>query len=420
MKEYAELKNRKPIHAEGHPCIMLTDPLTGKIKEKIEGKNHVFPEALMSGNSQNWINMVSQAYTCCMDNTNDIDTEIPYLLGQVVGYGIPSNAGSGTYQGAYNTTNQILAAMSPSSVRWKFQYDFTAPQANGTIGSIGLTTQYTNSGRVMLNGLKLAHTSGKGMYTSDGRYSYSMDTPSIVTRYDLWTNTSSTIDLSASIPLHTTGQYETVGYAPVSGRYYVQVYAYGAPTSNKMYEFSDATFSTLLNIYTLTYSGKWNYYYGGAPLYIYENMCYYFGNGSAFYPCDFKNDGTQTSVTVTDCNAIPPQWKNTNLAYGTCPIKGSLVMLCHGHMGYYPSPIFDLATGTIKGHSFSPHNADAATAGGGYGLCKHPLTTEKLICAPATTNTYVNGAVSAYKLPTPITKTSANGMTVIYELEVFW
>ena len=127
-----------PAIAKGHPCIELKDPLTGKIKERIEGDNHVFTDALFSG----WWSAVSSAFMVLSDDDTPVDNNFPYMLGNVVGYGVPSQSGSGTYCGAYNSTNQILASMTPDKISWKFQYDFTTAQANGTIKSIGLTRQY--------------------------------------------------------------------------------------------------------------------------------------------------------------------------------------------------------------------------------------------------------------------------------------
>ena len=47
--EFYKGKRMKPISAEGKICIDLTDPITGKVKERIDAKNHIFPNALYFG-----------------------------------------------------------------------------------------------------------------------------------------------------------------------------------------------------------------------------------------------------------------------------------------------------------------------------------------------------------------------------------
>lgn len=61
--------------------------------------------------------LLFQVHFCLNDSSAALDTAMPYLLGQTIGYGRPSLATSGTFRGAYNSANQVLAAMTTDKVR---------------------------------------------------------------------------------------------------------------------------------------------------------------------------------------------------------------------------------------------------------------------------------------------------------------
>lgn len=412
--DIAKLKNMKPVHAEGRPCIMLTDPLTGKVKEKIEGKNHVFTESMLSGYGYDWVQSVSQSYLCLTDSTEDIDAEVPYLLGQVQAYGIPSSGSKGLYQGAYSVTNQVLAKCGLGKINWKFQYDFTTSQANATFGTIGLTQQHDNGQKKMLSGYRVPSKYGTAYacLTCDGRYNYAITTAGIITKYDIWLGTSTTIDVSAITG--TTGMVLTVGYAPDTERYYI--YRYHSTAANiRMFMFSDSSFSTLLNTYSPS-----NLQLGSAfPMYVYNSVAYFFTLSKDYYYADFVNNGVLNSYTfpsTAKCNIAGTNIGVESIGAGMCPLKGTRIITGMGNMGYSQQIIFDLATNAIVGYVFQTGNSSGNAP---FVACKYPISTERIVCVPFnTTDTYVSAAISAYKLPTPVTKTVANGMTVTYELEV--
>lgn len=416
--DLAELKNRKPLHAEGHPCIMLTDPLTGKVKEKIEGENHVFTGSLLSmgPSSVTWPQTVTDSYLCLNDNNADIDPNFPYLLGQTVGFGYRTTAGTGLFQGAYNAANQVLARKSLSSVYWKFQYDFTTAQANGAIGSMGLTGQYNMYTKTTMEGYTPYSGGTYQTYTSDGRYNYACSTAGIITKYDALTNATETIDVSAIVGT-TAASTKLVGYAPATGQYYIFVYNLTTASLRKMYVFSDATFSSLVT----TYSTPNTLFDATSPaLYIYGGKAYQPVKGSynRIYIGDFVNNTAITTLNVpeySNCsNGIASgRYTNNMFLKGTCPVCGTYVAM--GLMGNdsttCKSIIFDLATETVAAYT-TPTNY-----GSTYGFALHPLKTERLVIDSS--GRFV-AAIAAYKLPVPVTKTSANGMTVTYELEVFY
>ena len=88
MKEIARLHNR-PLEAEGRVRIDLTDPLTGRVVDRREGKNHVFTQYL----ERSQLTQLNSIKTVLTDFTGTLDTTIPFLPGHIIGWGTPS-AGS--------------------------------------------------------------------------------------------------------------------------------------------------------------------------------------------------------------------------------------------------------------------------------------------------------------------------------------
>ena len=427
MYDIAELKYRKPIHAEGHPCVMLTDPLTGKIKEKIEGENHVFLDALLCRSSNvggDWVDAISTLWMCLNDSALAVDANIPYLMGQTIGYGVPTISGTGTFRGAYNATNQVLAQKTRESVYWKFQYDFTTAQANGTINSIGLTHQYKRClGFKPISGFPTyVDTTYGRCCTSDGRYTYSCTDAGIITKHDILLGTNSTIDVSAIVAT-ASGNYKTVGYAPDTGKYYIYVYS-GTASLRKMYIFSNSAFTSVEATYSPTNVGITMV---GHAMYVYGNTAFWFAfnESNKIYYADFVNNSAVTPLTISTYNNAA---YSENSSYGTingffgigaCPLDDKYIItgLFTPASDSSKGIIFDLSTrsvvGTICSAASSSYQYSAA--------CKYPIATASL--------PYVNSggssvgttcAVAAKTFESPVVKTSANGMTVTYELEVFW
>lgn len=414
----------RPMKAKGHVTIDLTDPITGKIKERICGDNHVFLESLFSvpydsNAGRRWTNRVSNMWLC-LNDSNALDTTFPYLLGQTIGYGRPSIGSSGNLRGAYSSANQVLAEQTLSSIRWKFQYDFTTAQANGTIASIGLTGQYggISFAAMHASNYRMVADATVGDFTNDGRYSYACSTAGIITVYDLWSETTSTIDVSATTGT-TAATTKTVGYAPATGKYYV--WAYNSTSSlRKMYVFTDNTFGTLENTYTPTnivQASVW-------PFYVEGNYAYFCTNSSnTIRKADFVNNVSYTVWTISEYNAAA-YTENTNSAtlsfanYGTTVVNGYLIVGA-GRVSnaYNKVVIIDLATETVLGYL-------SALGSGVSACCQYPKSVEKLISntheISSSLGSLHNAAITNYILPTPLTKTSANGMTATYELEVFW
>ena len=418
---FAKKTSLQPHHAAGKWCLDFTDPITGKIKNRVMDHNHVFPDSLFSGAGYDWVNTVSAAWLCLNDSTAAIDTTFPYMFGSTVGYGIPSNAASGLYRGAYSAANQVLASITVDSVRWKFQYDFDTTQANDVaIGTIGLTHQYS-SGLIKqhVSGYKVTSNANVNA-TCDGRYNYTCTPAGAITKTDIWNGTSSNIDVSATTGT-VAGDQKAVGYAPSTGKYYVIVTSSTAG-NRKIYVFSDSSFGTLETTYSPTNVDMSGYYY--APFYVRGNIMYCFTTTTnTILRADFVNNVASSSITVSSYNAamydLNAYYADATPGSGTCPL-GTKYIYC-GMSGSSAarkkSFIFDLSTETAA--AFAATTA-SGTAAYNVASCKHPLAAEDIACTTYGGGLWHKAAIAAQVLATPVTKTSANGLTATYEIEVFW
>lgn len=397
--------------AEGRVCVELKDPQTGRVTDKVQWKNHVFTEALFSANTGAWwSNAVNNVYTVMTDDDAAVDTTFPYMLGNVIGYGKPSNGSSGTTRGAYNSANQMLAKMTPNSCRWKFQYDFTTAQANGTIKSIGLTNQYSTPSLYPFSNFSLGNSSAAGYTnTCDGQYGYSCSTAGIITKRDLLLGTSTTIDVSAFVG---TSSSKGIGYASDTGKYYVFTITDTA-SNRKGYVFSDNTFSALETTYPMTNVAFTTV---GYPIYVCGNYMFRC-EGSSVYCADFVNNLAYSTISTSGINISVEGISFPATVYkSTTAIKNYLICGCNSSDNY-SYLIIDMSKRAVVGLIRSPNSSCQSP------LFKYPLTTESTLLCTLDSGSYGlahNAAITKCALPTPVVKDSSHGMTVTYELEVFW
>ena len=398
--------------AEGRVCVELKDPQTGQVMDKVQWKNHVFTEALFSaGSGPWWSDAVNSVYTVMTDDDAAVDTTFPYMLGNVIGYGIPSRDGEGTTRGAYNSANQLLAKMTLNSCRWKFQYDFTTAQANGTIKSIGLTNQYRTASLYPLSSFSLwSSNAGNYVATCDGRYRYSCSTAGIITKRDLLLDTSTTIDVSAFVG---TSGSKDIGYASDTGKYYVFTIT-GTASNRKGYVFSDNTFSTLETTYSMSNIAFTSDRY---PMYVYGNYVFYCGSSGSVYYADFVNNLAYSTISTSGINiSVESISFPASIYTSTTATKNYLICGCNNSNGY-SYLIIDMSKRVVVGLIASPYSSHQSP------LFKYPLTTESTLLCTLGSDSYRlahNAAITKCALPTPVVKDSSHGMTVTYELEVFW
>lgn len=422
MKEII-FPNRKPAHIEGHVVIDLTDPITGKVKNRVDGKNIAFPDSVFSFQSgADWQSQISGVPMILTDAVSPADVNLPFVFGQLVGIGLPSQNTLGTYRGAYNAASQVLAQKYIDKMRWKFVYNFTTPQANtAPIKSVGLSHQFnwftTNAQRKVFSGFTpVGYTTPAVAPAGDGRYSIWITSAGVVTKLDQYTNVSTVIDLSATVGNNTSNQ-KGIGYNPQTGQWGILVMSATAG-SRKLYIYSDNTFSSLVNTYNPS-----NYTVNTAsPFYFYGNF-FFNGIGAVLYYFDYINNNSQTAINLPaegytyslyspSGYTVASRLFERSIAYG----KYILSFGYYGGTTYSPGAIYDMDVKTFAGFNCSPTENN----GIGYGAIFYPATTTGKLFGCWYSGFNHSNALTAYNLPAPVTKTSANAMTATYELEVYW
>ncbi|MEG1491964.1 MAG: hypothetical protein RR394_06905 [Oscillospiraceae bacterium] len=417
MKECTNFEFGAPKDARGHICIDLTDPISGRVEKRVEGENHVFKDFIFAQECNNyslstWVDTLSNigTYLVLTDSSAAISDAMPFILGNVIGYGVPNQGSSGTYCGAYNSANQVLAAVNGNSVRWKFQYDFTTAQANGTINTIGLTSQYYTYGRIPAMSYPYTqNVKGNSSATCDGRYVYYISTEGVITKADNLSSAYTTIDVSAVVG--TTGaDTKYIAFDVSTGCYYVYVHNASTAANRKLYKFSDATFGTLLTAYSVSNLIPPN---TTNCVYIYGDTLFGFSYNT-IYKADFANNTNYITQTITTKSIFS---KNEyKLQSNTVPIS-SQYLLCWGEYNNSNGLIYDLRTQSVIGFVITPWCYSTLPRGTAI------LPKTNLPCLVSEYNKMKlisSAAIAAKKLDTPVVKTTANGMTVTYELEVFY
>lgn len=126
------------FQAEGRVCVQYTDT-TGRVREEIRGKNHVYVDQMMT---TNWINDIMVNVPLVLTNSRrPVDTTFPYVPGEIIGYGVPGSSGTDAYFGSFRGNESYRALRTRTSCSSKFIYDFSPTQALGTLGHVGLSFQ---------------------------------------------------------------------------------------------------------------------------------------------------------------------------------------------------------------------------------------------------------------------------------------
>lgn len=137
MKELTDLQKHL-IGAElhGHCRIDYTDPITGKVLERIEGDNHVFMDQFMAQSFQS--NALSSALLIT-NGEKELDTDLPWIPGTPIGYGSPSSEATGIYQGSFRQVDSYRNRITQQGVTSLYVYDFLTTQIPDVIRYVGLT-----------------------------------------------------------------------------------------------------------------------------------------------------------------------------------------------------------------------------------------------------------------------------------------
>ena len=112
MQDITNLKNfllqeKNNLDAHGHCRIDYTDPLTGKVLERVEGDNHVFVDQFVN----NFQNTALRSTLLLTDGKSDLDTDFPWIPGNPIGYGNIDSSATGIYLGSYRSVDSISAGL---------------------------------------------------------------------------------------------------------------------------------------------------------------------------------------------------------------------------------------------------------------------------------------------------------------------
>lgn len=425
MRDSLLLGGFSPDGAIGKVAIEFYDPLTGKIKERVTGENHVHADVLKSAYSD----FLGSMPLCITDSQLSYNSKLPYLLGKVIGYGYYNSSASGTYCGAYVAGSSYYNQLSINGLSSKITVQYLPSQALGVLGTIGLTGQWaTNMGWSAYEGQhKRALYADKSYFrnsdyvlVTSGQYVYSLNSASgvLTKRHETVSTISVTYDISSNIPGFNSSQMNYgIGYNPANGRFYIQSVS-SVASNRKLYEYSDDTFTTLLNTYNISnYAGYYQYSFivYGNFMYIPKNM---HTNGSTDAKFNFVTN------TVVPLNITTSGW-NPNISFQpgywiSYVIIDNRYLLINNSYNSSASWIFDLLLDAYVG-TFQVYHTGGNNYYGYY--LKHPFTTEYFYCQ-STYNSWATprgcAAATHYQVPSGVVRPAGTGMTVSYELDVYF
>lgn len=138
MLDRALLQGRD-FDAQGHCRVDYTDPVTGKVLERIEGDNHVFIDQFTCSGFQGF-----QPMLLLSNGDVSYDADVPMIPGMPTGYGVVGSSATGTLQGSYRSVDSFNNRISRSGVTFQYVYDFLSTQIPLPINYVGLTGHQLN------------------------------------------------------------------------------------------------------------------------------------------------------------------------------------------------------------------------------------------------------------------------------------
>jgi len=404
-KNICRFNHLKPMGAIGKVTVDYVNPVTNKLYEQIKGLNHVFEDSLFA--STTWLDDLSSVYLWLTDSTKAIDTSLPFLLGNPIGYGTPNGSASGIYKGNWNSASGYLAQATSTGISFKYVYDFAPSQVTEEVKSIGLTQQYNATWykatykRVARSAMSFSNTT----YIFYGAYAYYVSS-GIAYKKSIMDSSISSVDISSTVGTSNLA----IGVDGTTGKFYIKVYSATA-ADRKVYVYSDDTFSTLENTYTVTTMTDSNSYSFGVGNGIAYDLV-----GTTLYITDFINDICSTD-TLTYNAILSSIFGLSNTAYRMRTVFGKYLLFGFDSADFQ-SFIFNTDTGEVDGYTCS--NDDIY-----YAYHPHLLDTSdaalysSVLDYTGPSYDLVKNATTAYKLPVDApTRPAGYGMTITYELEV--
>jgi len=139
---YDKIKlSKKDPEVIGKVCIEYFDPLTDKIKHKIEDTNHVFMDSFLCTGWGHILNDVDRIFFFCTDDNTPPTNDFPFLRGNPIAWGHIWQALSGRRgRNHHLILNQLFN--DGMSMRFEYGYEWGMNPFPENIGCVGLTTQY--------------------------------------------------------------------------------------------------------------------------------------------------------------------------------------------------------------------------------------------------------------------------------------
>lgn len=303
MREKLYIPSKAVNRIVGNVTIDYTDPVTGRVKERIQDHNHEFIDQFASLAWDTILSLTTAETLFMTDDNTPPDDNFQYLRGNIVGWGMNGADASGTYRGKYvadkSFNRQPFASDEGYGYRWKYVYDFTPSQVPGKIGSIGITAQYMNfssANNPVYPVKRFRYTTEANYYIYKGQWGYRIDNTGIITVYNPLSNEKYTVDVSA-----VTGTAHTLclGFNYSNGKAYILAY-HSTAANRRMYEFLDEEFSVLLNTYSPSSIAA---YPSTTKVFaVYDNYYYYWNSG--WYRGDFAENVNAVLQPVPVCPYI--------------------------------------------------------------------------------------------------------------------
>lgn len=177
MRDITNLKNfllqeKNNLDAHGHCRIDYTDPLTGKVLERVEGDNHVFVDQFVN----NFQSTALRSTLLLTDGKSDLDTDFPWIPGNPIGYGNIDSSATGIYLGSYRSVDSYISRITQQGVTSLYVYDFLTPQIPDAIGYVGLTAQSRQGCPSLPFSYSWPSTDATGIYDIERKKLYGWET----------------------------------------------------------------------------------------------------------------------------------------------------------------------------------------------------------------------------------------------------
>lgn len=432
------------FHAKGHVSIDFTDPLTGKVIDKVDGDNHAFKEYLSTTNLVGWMNSVTLHIT--EGDGSPVNTSFPWMRGDLIGFGTPYNGSSGTLRGAYDSTTSYTGKRTPFGLSSKYSYQFTPSQALGRIGEVGLTSQFVNTYSLEPSRKVLSMPQNGGVYqhglldgTTTGLSYPSKNTFDINRLGPSWQGQP---DAGVSLPKSTfvvTATAEQIGNYKMghaidakTGRVYIVVWWYKQNTPSRgidlvIYEFAGLNDPTLLRVRTITDVQSPSFPGGGYYSYYKVRSV---RNGNLYLVCsnatDAGNGTTNMNMVAINLSTMDARFVPLPRHYGKMmtpsdfvrPVSESVDFFYEvgDSSGTYRNYFFDYNTETVIASITSPNTNSAH-------FLLNPFYENAMYYSRSETtpgDPIFLGAGAIYKVPDGVVRPSNSGMTITYELEVYY